>query len=224
MKDEEDFMSMLDDYMDEDEINQQIEEDEKEDRNDRKKSGHSTESKFPETIAISIKDFVEHYLGIATIPSVEIVEHTKYKHGKKVKTKTTTRINYDTLWHHGLKEIGSPLVFGVDNEYANKNTDKVYSGELLLVIDSKGNRGTYVNPAFIRQLIESEDLEHELKKLRKTGVHQLDELEEYIRACVNLQIQYDTVVKQNEKTLEVLKDTHKMKKFKELKKELKKND
>ena len=224
MKDEEDFMSMLDDYMDEDEINQQIEADEKEDRNERKKSGHSTESKFPETIAISIKDYVEHYLGIASIPSVEIIEHTKYKKGKKVKTKTTTRINYDTLWHHGLKEIGSPLVIGVDNEYANKNPDKVYSGELLLVIDSKGNRGTYVNPTFIRQLIESENVEHELKKLRKTGVHQLDELEEYIRACVDLQVKLDAAEKQTKKTLEVLKDTHKMKKFKELKKELKKND
>ena len=224
MKDEEDFMSMLDDYMDEEEINQIVEEDEKEDNNNRKKNNHSTESKFPETIAISIKDYVEHYLGIATIPSVEIIEHTKYKKGKKVKSKTTTRINYDTLWHHGLKEIGSPLVIGVDNEYANKNPDKVYSGELLLVIDSKGNRGTYVNPAFIRQLIESEDVEHELKKLRKTGVHQLDELEEYIRACVDLQVKLDAVQKQSQKTLEVLKDTHKMKKFKELKKELKKND
>ena len=200
MKDEEDFMSMLDDYMDEDEINQQIEADEKEDRNERKKSAHSTESKFPETIAISIRDYVEHYLGIASIPSVEIIEHTKYKKGKKVKTKTTTRINYDTLWHHGLKEIGSPLVIGVDNEYANKNPDKVYSGELLLVIDSKGNRGTYVNPAYIRQLIESENVEHELKKLRKTGVHQLDELEEYIRACVDLQVKLDAAEKQTKKS------------------------
>ena len=224
MKDEENFELLLDDYMDEEELNQQFEADEKEIKKEQKKSSHSTESKFPETIAISIKDYVEHYLGIASIPSVEIIEHTKYKKGKKVKTKTTTRINYDTLWHHGLKEIGSPLVIGVDNEYANKNPDKVYSGELLLVIDSKGNRGTYVNPAFIRQLIESEDVEKELRKLRKTGIHQLDELEEYIRACVDLQVKLDAAEKQTKKTLEVLKDTHKMKKFKELKKELKKND
>ena len=228
MKDEEDFMSMLDDYIDEDEINQMIDQENREEKaeeqQNRKKSNHSTESRFPETIAISIKDYVEHYLGIASIPRLEIVEHTKYKKGKKVKTKTTTRINYDTLWHHGLKEIGSPLVFGVDNEYANKNPDKVYSGELLLVIDSKGNRGTYVNPEFIKQLIESEDIEQELKKLRRTGIHQLDELEEYIRECVNLQVKYETTLKQNKKTLEMLKETHKMRKFKELKKELKKND
>jgi len=219
---EEDFMSMLDDYMDPEEIQQIVEQDEKEDKK-QKRSGHSTESKFPETIAISIKDYVEHYLGIATIPSVEIVEKTKYRKGKKVKTTTTTRVNYDTLWHHGLKEIGSPLVIGVDNDYANKNPDKVYSGELLLVIDAKGNRGTYVNPAFIRQLIESEDIELELKKLRKTGIHQLDELEDYIRACVDLQLKYETTRKQNEKTLEVLKDNHKMRKYRELKKELKKD-
>ena len=220
MSNEEDFMSMLDDYMDEEEIQQIVEEDEKEDRK-QKRNSHSTESKFPETIAISIKDYVENYLGIATIPSVEIVERTKYKKGKRVSTKKTTRVNYDTLWHHGLKEIGSPLVIGVDNEYANKNPDKVYGGELLLVIDAKGNRGTYVNPAFIRQLIESEDIELELKKLRKTGVKQLEDLEEYIRTCLDLQIKYDSTVDQNKKTLAVLRETHKMDKYKELKKEIK---
>jgi hypothetical protein len=211
---------MLDDYMDEEEIQQIVEEDEKEDRK-QKRNSHSTESKFPETIAISIKDYVENYLGIATIPSVEIVERTKYKKGKRVSTKKTTRVNYDTLWHHGLKEIGSPLVIGVDNEYANKNPDKVYGGELLLVIDAKGNRGTYVNPAFIRQLIESEDIELELKKLRRTGVKQLEDLEEYIRTCLDLQIKYDSTVDQNKKTLDVLRETHKMNKYKELKKEIK---
>ncbi len=220
MSNEEDFMSMLDDYMDEEEIQQIVEEDEKEERK-QKRNSHSTESKFPETIAISIKDYVENYLGIATIPSVEIVERTKYRKGKKVSTKKTTRVNYDTLWHHGLKEIGSPLVIGVDNEYANKNPDKVYGGELLLVIDAKGNRGTYVNPAFIRQLIESEDIELELKKLRKTGVKQLEDLEEYIRTCLDLQIKYDSTVDQNKKTLAVLRETHKMDKYKELKKEIK---
>ena len=220
MSNEEDFMSMLDDYMDEEEIQQIVEEDEKEERK-QKRNSHSTESKFPETIAISIKDYVENYLGIATIPSVEIVERTKYKKGKRVSTKKTTRVNYDTLWHHGLKEIGSPLVIGVDNEYANKNPDKVYGGELLLVIDAKGNRGTYVNPAFIRQLIESEDIELELKKLRKTGVKQLEDLEEYIRTCLDLQIKYDSTVDQNKKTLAVLRETHKMDKYKELKKEIK---
>ena len=220
MSNEEDFMSMLDDYMDEEEIQQIVEEDEKEERK-QKRNSHSTESKFPETIAISIKDYVENYLGIATIPSVEIVERTKYRKGKKVSTKKATRVNYDTLWHHGLKEIGSPLVIGVDNEYANKNPDKVYGGELLLVIDAKGNRGTYVNPAFIRQLIESEDIELELKKLRKTGVKQLEDLEEYIRTCLDLQIKYDSTVDQNKKTLAVLRETHKMDKYKELKKEIK---
>lgn len=220
MSNEEDFMSMLDDYMDEEEIQQIVEEDEKEDRK-QKRNSHSTESKFPETIAISIKDYVENYLGIATIPSVEIVERTKYKKGKRVSTKKTTRVNYDTLWHHGLKEIGSPLVIGVDNEYANKNPDKVYGGELLLVIDAKGNRGTYVNPAFIRQLIESEDIELELKKLRRTGVKQLEDLEEYIKTCLDLQIKYDSTVDQNKKTLDVLRETHKMNKYKELKKEIK---
>ncbi len=223
MQQQEDFMSMLDDYMDEQMINQIVEQDEQEENEKKKRSGRSTESKFPETIAISIKDYVEHYLGISMIPSIEVVEHTKYKKGKKVKTKSTTRVNYDTLWHHGLKDIESPLVFGVSNEYANDNPDMVYSGELLLVIDAKGNRGTYVNPIFIKKLIESEDLESELKELRRTGIHQLDELEEYIRTCVDIQSKCESYANQNKKTMQVLRETHKLGKYKELKKELKKD-
>ncbi len=73
MQQQEDFMSMLDDYMDEQMINQIVEQDEQEENEKKKRSGRSTESKFPETIAISIKDYVEHYLGISMIPSIEVV-------------------------------------------------------------------------------------------------------------------------------------------------------
>ena len=220
---EEDFMAMLDDYIDEDEINQILEIDESGEYVSRKKNNHPTEAKFPDSMTVDIKDFVEHYLGITYAPAIETIDCYRYKHGKKVKVGSKTRINYDTLWHRGLKELQSPFVIGVDNDYANKNPDKVYGGELLLVIDARGNRGTYVNPEYIRQLIASEDIEFQLKKLRKTGITNLDLLEDYIRTCVELQLQYDTHKDQNKKTLEVLRDNNKMHKYKELRKELKKD-
>jgi hypothetical protein len=228
MAEQEDFASMLDDYIDPEEIREIVEEDLKEEKAEKQhRSGHSTEAKFPEEMTISIQDFVKCFLNIQVIPKVEIIEEKKYRKGKKAKVvksrKITTRVNYDTLWHQGLKELGSPFLFGVDNEYANKNPDRVYDGELLLVIDAKGNRGTYVNPTFLRQLIESEDIEKELKKLRKTGVQQLEELEEYIEACAELQLKVDTLAAKNKKLLQLLKETHKMKKYKELKKEIKHN-
>ena len=190
---EEDFASMLEYYIDDQKISQIVEEDEREEQRSKKRSGRSTESKFPMSIAISIKDYVEYYLGISSLPSVETVERTKYKKGKKVVVGTSTKINYDTLWHHGL------------------------------IIDARGNRGTYVNPIFIRQLIESEDIESELKQLRRTGIHELELLEEYIRKCTELQLQYDATKDQNRKTLEVFKENRKIKKYYEIREELKKN-
>lgn len=224
MQQQEDFEMMLEDYMDEDIIDEIIKQDELEEDRQQKKGGRPTETKFPMAITISINDYVTCYLGLQSIPAIEEVEHHVYRRGKKIKLQSTQKVNHTTLWHHGLKDIGSPLVFGVANDYANKNPDKVYGGELLLVIDAKGNRGTYVNPVFLRQLIESEDIEQELKKLRRTGIHQLDELEEYIRTCAQLQLKYESTKVQTEKTLEVLHETHKMHKYKQLKKELKKND
>ena len=235
MDNNEDFASMLEDYMDPEEIREILEEDEREEREEKEASNskvsHSSEAKFPEEITISIKDYVERFLDIPFTPKVVKYEEKKWKKGKKkpkskkqkvVESRKIT-IDYNTLWHKGLKEIGSPFVFGVANDYAYKNPDKVYDGELLLVIDAKGHLGTYVNPNFIRQLIDTEDIETELKKLRKTGVQQLEYLEEYIQEVKDLQIKCDILAAKNKKLLQLLSETRKMKKYKELKKEIKHN-
>ena len=55
MAEQEDFASMLDDYIDPEEIREIVEEDLKEEREEKQhRSGHSTEAKFPEEMTISI--------------------------------------------------------------------------------------------------------------------------------------------------------------------------
>ena len=220
---QQDFASMFEEYMDQEEINEIIENDEMDDEQQHGSYRHqSTESKFPESIAISINDFVSIYLGIDYTPG--IIEETKTYYTKDEKTgkrhsakKTTTRTSYKTLWHQGLKDIGSPFVMGVSNEYANKNPDRVYDGELLLVIDSKGNRGTYINPRYLQELLHNDELKKELSILRRTGVRDLELLADYMDECLRLQTQ----IENNKKFERMLRETHKIGKFKELKKEIK---
>jgi hypothetical protein len=72
---------------------------------------------------------------------------------------------FQTLYHRGLKDLNSPLVIGVDNDEGDKNLDALYTGELLQVIDARGNLGTYLNPQHIVSLLTKEEDEEELKEL-----------------------------------------------------------
>jgi len=187
---EKELWDLYEQYMNEEEINEIIEEDEKASKKEEKKNKSHTESKFPTEISISIADYVNNYLGISS--------------------------DCSNLWHQGLKDIGSNFVFGVSNDFANKNPERVYKGELLLVVDTKGNRGTYINPKYLQELIHKDDVEKELSTLRKTGVRDLQLLADYLDECVRLQAQIET----NRKFEQLLYETHKLKKFKELKKEI----
>jgi len=140
--------------------------------------------------------------------------NVKYRPGQ---TYTLGQPNYSTLWHSGLKELGSPYLFIVGNDYANKNVDKVYDGELLLVIDAKKSRRTYINPLLIRQLIESEENDERLKvvksRLHNTGCKTFQEFKE----CLQEEQLLERKAKQNEKVRKLLVETHKDKNFKRLK-------
>jgi hypothetical protein len=91
--------------------------------------------------AISIREFLSRYLGI---------ESTCIK-----------------LRHCDLKEFRSPLVVGVSNDYADKNPDLVKEGFLILVLDCKNNRGTYVNPKFLKTLVASKGIRQKIEELEK---------------------------------------------------------
>ena len=188
------LLELYEEYMDEEEMEKIVKQDEAEEEIERVQRKNHTESKFPEAIAISISDYVNNYLGIDA--------------------------DCKNLWHQGLKDIGSNFVFGVDNNFANKNPDRVYKGELLLVIDAKGNRGTYINPKYLRELIDADDVERELAILRRTGVRDLELLADYIDECVRLQARLET----NKRFENLLYETHKMRRFRELKKEIRRHD
>ena len=220
-KEELEMMDLYEQYMDPETIAEIVESDEQDEERTTSRDHHHTESKFDDSISISINDFVSLYLGIDFTPGT--VERTKIYYAKDETGKrrankvTTTKTSYKTLWHQGLKDIGSPFVFGVSNEYANKNPDKVYDGELLLVVDSKGNRGTYINPKYLQALMYNDELKKKLAELRRTGISDLELLADYMEECARLQAQIDI----NRKVEKMLKETHKIQKFKELKKEIK---
>lgn len=99
---------------------------------------------------ISIKDFVNYYLG---------AEHECSK-----------------LKHQGLKSFNNPYVVGVSNDYAFKYPDCVVRQELLMVIDDYGHLGTYINPNNIKKLIELETCKEKMKILEGISCHNFDEV------------------------------------------------
>ncbi|MCR4581240.1 MAG: hypothetical protein K5666_01870 [Bacilli bacterium] len=191
MDEQEDLMALYEQYID-DQTLQEINEADNLEESGYKivRKGYS-EARFPEELLIPISDFVNYYLGITG--------------------------NCKNLWHSGLKDLGSIYLFGVDNNFANKHPDKVYTGELLLVVDARGNVGTYINPNLIKNLIESEDAQVELRHLRKTGVQTLALAGEYIQKCIELQLQLDATAGY----MDLIRATHKVGKYKQLKERIK---
>jgi len=94
---------------------------------------------------ITIKEFVNYYLGV--------------NHSCK------------NLRHQGLKSFNNPYVVGVSNDFALKYPEYVSRQELLIVIDSNRNPGTYINPENIEKLVELEICKRELKLLENVSCH-----------------------------------------------------
>lgn len=98
---------------------------------------------------ISMKDFVEYYLG------------TKHECTK--------------LKHQGLKSFDNPYVIGISNDFALKNPDYIIRNELIVVIDDYGNPGTYINPDNIKKIIELEQNKEKLRILTGIDCHSFEE-------------------------------------------------
>ena len=189
---EEDFLMLLENYLNEEEI-------EKKKRLDEEIVSVSkihTDSPFTIADTIPIGKFVNEYLGIQG--------------------------NCSNLWHSGLKELESDLLFGVDNNFANKNPEAVRSGFLLLVIDARNNRGTYINPRYLENLLnQGDDLNKAYDALRRKRINDLQKLADYYTQYVEL----SELININERFYKVLEDTHKVGKYRKLLKKRKdKND
>lgn len=94
------------------------------------------------------------------------------------------------LKHIGLRSFCSPLVIGVSNTYADKNPELVKRGFLLIVLDCKKNKGTYINPIKLRELIDKDLIEDELNELEKIRISNLEELSIHYTKYMKILEQY----------------------------------
>ena len=130
-EEKQDFIDLLDDYLDNEEILTKKEIDSEKVIGDKKSK--SSDSSFQKEDTIMIGKYVSHYLNI--------------------------NVDSSKFLHCDLKTLNSEYVMGIDNNYANKNPDLVHQGYLLLVVDVHNNRGTYINPFYIRKLLAQEQLD-----------------------------------------------------------------
>ena len=144
----ENFEEMLEKYLDEKIIGDKIQIDENEFEEENLIKKKNTSTNFLNTISIS--DFVKYYLG---------TEH-----------------ECKDLKHKGLKSFNNPYVVGISNEFAIKNPDCIRRQEILVVIDSYGNPGTYINPVLLKNLENMEECKNILKILNSIRIVNLEEI------------------------------------------------
>ena len=176
---DENFMDLLEFYLDEEEIEEKKESDFMAEQREQLKN--FSDSNFTVEDTITIGGFVNDYLEIPG--------------------------DCSKLWHSGLKDLGSDLVMGVDNNFANKNPELVKQGYLLLVMDARNKRGTYVNPFYLERILAKEEVERELDVFSKAGVHDLEKVVEYYNKYMELLNRVET----NQRFYNLLRQAHKTK-------------
>lgn len=139
----ENFEEMLENYLDENEINSKKKMDYEEPI--KKKNYSKYKHQFEKTI--TIREFVNNYLGI----------------------------NHDckNLRHIGLKSFESPYIISISNDFAIKNKEFVLRNEILIVVDSYGNPAAYVNPNLLKQITTMEELKNTINILEKIRLNNL---------------------------------------------------
>ena len=186
---EENFIDLLEEYLDEEEIELKKRQDDLEDI--QGKYQNQTDSNFSIEDSITIDRYVNEYLGIQG--------------------------DCSNLFHSGLKDLECEYVMGVDNNFANKNPELVHTGYLLLVRDARNNRGTYINPRYLREYITSV-ADKELKAFYKKRVQDFKKIDILYNEYQSLVEQ----VKNNEKFYKLIVETHKKRQLNEL--EMREND
>lgn len=144
----EKFEEMLEQYLDNDEISKKLNLDDVKEEEENVNYKKKTCNNFFNTVTIS--DFVKYYLG--------------------------TDHDCKDLKHKGLKSFNNPYVVGISNEFAVKNPDCIRRNEILVVIDSYGNPGTYINPLLLKQLEDMETCKTVLNLLSSIRLHNLSQI------------------------------------------------
>lgn len=180
----EDFEKLLEEYLNFEEF----EVEEEENLEQSKSAGSRKESPFTVDDAISIDRFVNAFLGY--------------------------QMNCSTLYHSGLRQLELDYVIGVDNGFANKNIEYVKRGFLLIVIDARGKRGTYINPVYIQKYLNKEDIEKTYKSFRRAQQIELAKIKTYYNKYLEAQMSYNEL----ERFERLIKETHKESKIKVIEK------
>lgn len=195
----ENFENLLELYLNEDEIKEKINEDDKTLDNEE-----ITSSKF------KTKEFRKKYLE-------EIISIDEF-----LKFYLNSNYSGKNLYHSGLKSLNIPIVIGISNEYALKNPELVKSGYVKIVSDAENNLGTYINPLCILELINNKKIRETIKlheKALKKGITDMSILASYYQECVKVEKEKsDAQITMYNETLTnaVIKENHKTKKVRKL--------
>ena len=180
------FEDLIDQYWDEESVNNKIEEDTKEEIEEHGVYVDSRfDSPFSITDEISINDFVNEYLDI--------------------------KGNFKNFRHFELKTLNCPYVLGVANEYADLNPTFVKEKKyLLIVIDRNGNRGTYINPVLAREFFDYD--EDKAKEKMHYQEHDMQNISKFFEDFMHAKTQYEAYLE----FYNILKETKKIKKFQKI--------
>ena len=190
----EDFKDLLDQYMDIDVINEKVNGDIKE-QMEKTNYNKRSENNFVKTI--TIREFVNKYLGI---------EH-----------------ECNNLKHQGLKSFNSPYIIGVSNDFASKNPEYVLKNDILVVIDSYKNPGSYINPNLLRQIETMEEYKYALSLLEKITLNDFSNLKELFVDYRDLLLKIEMSQKSYNENCKLLKTLKKRKVLFEIRNNIKKD-
>ena len=183
----ESFEQLLDDYLDFEDY--EFKEEDYEEEVEEKQV--RTESPFTSEDAISMTKFVTAFLGY--------------------------QMDCSNLYHSGLRELGLERAIGVDNNFANKNVEYVKRGFLLIVIDAKGNRGTYLNPVYIQKYLERDDVENIINTFNRLKEVEKKKAKLYYDKYMTAMVKHDEI----ERFIQVLREAHKEGKVRKLERRMK---
>ena len=184
-KHEENFCDLLEQYLNDQEIEEKRKMDEEE---CEKEVVISSDSPFTLEDTITINDYVNNFLNIKSDAS--------------------------NLMHCGLKDLKCPYVVGISNDFANKNPELVKQGFLLIVTDCRRKRGTYINPVYLRKILEKSDVEREFELFSRQRLHDLEKITSYYSEYLLLKEKVEV----NQTFYNLLEEQNKVKKLNAIRK------